>query len=283
MLLVATSAARHLAAGIQMRMLASTIKTFSDGELFVRIDEDVHGRDVWVVAATQAPAEHLLELFFLLDALQRAGARIHLFITYFAYARQVVAAPGEACSAQVIGNILRTFTITKTYILHPHSELLHTFMPFTAVRDIDFFCKQAIGIDAIAAPDKGAYALAREVAQICGKELILLTKRRPDHDIAEIVAVEGSVAHKKILLVDDIISTGRTLVESAQALINLGAVSVAAAATHGVFAADARTRVEQSSLTAISVTNSIDQQAEGKIQVVNISGYIESVMNSYIR
>jgi ribose-phosphate pyrophosphokinase len=282
MILFSTTTTRHLAANIAMRSGACTIKQFRDGELFVRIDEDVRNKSVWVLAATQAPAEHLLELFFLLDALHRGGAIINLFITYFAYARQGTATPEQACSAQVIGMILQQFTIAHTYILHPHSALLHEYLPFKAVQDIEYFCVQARAYDAIAAPDKGAQALAREIAHKCGKELILLTKRRLDQDNVEIVAVDGVVEDKKIMLIDDIISTGRTLVEAAYALQKLGAQTVAAVATHGLFAADARHIIEESPLLSVTVTNSIEQEARGKIKIVDISSFIERVMQGYM-
>lgn len=278
MMLFSTSTTHHLASHITLQAGNCTIKQFNDGELFVRLNEDVQGKEVWVLAATQAPAEHLLELFFLLDALQRAGAHINLCITYFAYARQVIAAPGEACTAQVISIFLKKFNIAKTYIIHPHSTLLHDYLPFTAVRDVNFFCKQAEAYDAIAAPDKGAFALAQEIAQICKKELILLTKVRPDHDKVEIVAIEGIVEQKKVLLIDDIISTGRTLVESARALKKLGATSIAAAATHGVFSPGSHQLLEQSVLEKISVTNSIAQNSQGKITVIDMSQFIQQTI-----
>ena len=280
MILFSTSSTRHLADNIALEHGNCTIKQFNDGELFVRIDENVQGKDVWVLAATQAPAEHLLELFLLLDALQRSGAHINLFITYFAYGRQVVAASGEACSAHVISTILKNFTIKKIYIIHPHNRLLHSFLPFTGVQDIDFFCKQAAAYDAIAAPDKGAFALAQEIAKTCKKDLILLTKMRPDHDKVEIVAVEGQVAGKKVLLIDDIISTGRTLAQSAQALKKLGATSVAAAATHGVFSSGSHQLLENSIIEKVSVTNTITQHSQGKITVYDISPFIQKIMLS---
>lgn len=280
MILFSTNSARHLAAQIPLRPGACTIKKFSDGELFVRIDEDVHDKAVWVLAATQAPAEHLLELFFLLDALQRSGAHINLFITYFSYARQVIAARGEACTAQVVSAVLKNFIIEKTYILHPHSNLLHDYLPFTAVRDVDFFCSQAESFDAIAAPDKGAFVLAREIAESCSKELILLTKTRPDHEKVKIVAVDGLVERKKVLLIDDIISTGRTITEAAHALKKMGAISVAAAATHAVLSSDARQLLEQSPLEKVYVTNSIAQASQGKITVIDISRFIQTSMLS---
>lgn len=280
MILFSTTATQHLASHIALPHGKCTVKQFNDGELFVRIDEDVQDKDVWVLAATQAPAEHLLELFFLLDVLQKAQARINLFITYFAYGRQVVAPSGEACSAQVISTILQNFIISKIYIMHPHNQLLHNFLPFTGVQDVDFFCKQAASCDTIAAPDKGALSFAHEVAQTCKKDLIKITKKRPDHDKVEIVTIDGAVMGKKVLLIDDIISTGRTMVQAAQELKKLGAVSIAAAATHGVFSPGAHQLLENSIIEKISVTNTIAQHSQGKITIFDISPFIQNIMTS---
>ncbi len=278
MILFSTQKSNYLAQKITAHHGACTIKQFSDGEIFVRIDQDVRNKKVWVVANTQPPAENMLELFFLLDALERAGAHVYLFITYFAYARQVIAKPGEAVSAEVIGNFFKNFNLKKIIILHAHSKLLHDFLNFTTVRDLEFFCTQAHQYDAIAAPDKGAYALAQEVAETCKKELILLTKTRPDHEKVEIVSVEGTVTNKKILIVDDIIATGKTLIEVARALHTMGAKTIAAAATHGIFTGDAQDILAKSIIEKIAVTNSVPQHKHEKIVVHDISHFISKVM-----
>lgn len=278
MKLFSTSSVHHLATNIELQQGLCTIKEFSDGEIFVRIDQDVQDSVVWVLAATQAPAAHLLELFFLCNALQRAGAKINLFITYFAYARQVVAAPGEACPPQVISDIIQTFDIKRLFITHPHSFLLHEFLTFTAVQNIDFFCRQAEPYDAIAAPDKGAFVLAEEIARICKKDLVVVNKMRPAQEQAKIVSIDGQVAHKKILLVDDIISTGRTITESAYALKKLGATSVAAAVTHGIFSSGSYQLIEQSPLEMVYVTNTVAQRPHAKITIVDISKFIQQIM-----
>lgn len=218
MTLFSTTSAYHLAQHIPMQKGDCVIKRFSDGELYVQIKQNVAGKQVWVIAATNPPADNLLELFFLLDALRRGGASISLLITYLSYARQVVAAPGEAHSAQLICSVLNSFKLSQVLIMHPHSELLHKYLTFKAVYDLEFFCDQAKEYDAIAAPDAGAFAFAKEIANICNKDLIALTKTRPEHEQVTIQFVDGLVASKKILLVDDIIATGRTLATAAQEL-----------------------------------------------------------------
>jgi len=278
MILFANRAAQHLAKKIDLPQGACTIKQFSDGELYVRIDQDVEEQDVWILASTPTPAENLLELFFLCDALSRAGAHINLFITYFAYARQTITAPGEACAAHVITKTLQNVPLKSTYIMHPHCSLLHNFLPCTTVHDINFFCNLAAAYDTIAAPDKGAVAFAETIAKASNKELILLTKVRPTQEKVKIVTVDGNVTNKKVLLVDDIISTGRTIVQCAHALKELGAASVAAAASHGVFSPGSQELLEQSPLEHIFVTNTIPQESRGTITVVDTSHYIQNIM-----
>ncbi len=280
MKLFSTRSTRHLASHIAIEPGACTIKQFSDGELFVRIDEDVQGQTVWVLAGTQPPAENIFELFFLCDALVRAGAQINVCITYLAYARQMVAAPGESHTTQVIASFIKNFPMRNVYIVHPHSDSLHEFLTFTAVRDMNFFYKQAEAYDAIAAPDKGAVTLAKEIATSCSKELILLTKMRPDKEKVEIVSVKGKAKGKKVLLVDDIISTARTITECAHTLITLGATSIAAAVTHGIFSPGSHELLKQSPLERVFVTNTIAQYPHKKIIVVDISQFIQKIMQT---
>ncbi|MFI5333130.1 MAG: ribose-phosphate diphosphokinase [Candidatus Babeliales bacterium] len=278
MIVFYTTSTKHFAECIKARAGACTIKQFSDGEVYVRVDEDVRDKEVWVLSATNPPAEHAFELFFLLDALQRSGARINLFITYFGYARQVIAQPGEALSAHVISSCIQQFSARKIYIMHPHSTLLHNFLSFTAVYKADLFCKFAALYDAVAAPDTGVADFAREIAKACNKDLIILTKTRPAHEEVVIEAVDGDAHDKKILLIDDIISTGRTIVHAASILKQRGAKHVAAAAIHGVFAPGARDYLQVSPLDSIFVTNTIGQQSGGKITVIDISTMIEEIM-----
>jgi ribose-phosphate pyrophosphokinase len=281
MLVFSTNSSHHLAKQCATRLGLCTIKHFSDGELFVRIDEDVRAQDVWVLSSTQAPADNLLELFFLLDALQQAGARIHLFIPYFGYARQINPAQDEARGAQIVSSFLHQFKLEKLAILQVHSPLLHNFLSYQDVHDVDFFCRAAQDYDALVAPDKGAFVWAQDIAKRCNKELIVLTKTRPNHDQVNIVAMDGKAQGKRLLIIDDIISTGHTLIESAEALKSAGATQIAAAAIHGVFSPGAIERLEQSILTSITVTNSIKQHTpSGKIKVEDIGVFISATIET---
>jgi ribose-phosphate pyrophosphokinase len=275
MLLFANRAAQHLAQKIDIPQGRCTIKNFSDGELYVRIDQDIQEQDVWVLASTPSPADNVLELLFLCDALSRAGAHINVFITYFAYARQIIAAPGEACTAYVIAKALQSTPFKSIYVMHPHCMLLQGCLPYVPIYDINFFCDRASSYDTIAAPDKGAAPLAKTIAQACNKGLLLLTKTRPAQEKVKILTAEGQVANKKILLVDDIISTARTITQCAKTLMDMGAVSVSAAASHGVFSPESQELIGHSYLEHVFVTNTIAQESRGIITVVDTSSCIQ--------
>lgn len=280
MILFSTCTMLEISKNIKLPQGSCTLKKFSDGELYVHINDDIKGKTVWLLAATQPPAEHMLELFFMLDALKRAGAaQINLFISYFAYARQLKTITGEASSAQVICDILKTFAINKIFIIHPHdNSMLHNFLSYTDLLDIDFFCNKAAKYDAIAAPDKGAHIFAEKIAKACNKEIVFLTKKRPEQEQVEIIALDGTVNNKKILLVDDMISTGRTMIESAEFLKKMGAKTVSAAAMHGVFSPGSHERLQTSIIEKIYVTNTIEQQAQGKVEVTDIAPYISKII-----
>lgn len=280
MILFTTTAAHHFAKTIQAQAGNCIIKSFSDGELFIKITDDVKNKPVWIIASTQSPAENLIELVLLMDALQRAEAILNVIITYFSYARQVIAKPGEALSAEVISNMFNNFNISQLFIVHPHSLKLEKFLSFKPIIDIDFFSTHAQNYDAIAAPDAGAISLAQQIATQCNKELITITKTRSAQEEVKIISIEGDVTNKKVLLIDDIISTGHTIISAAQELKKQGACEVSAAATHGIFSPGSHERIEKSILKNVYVTNTIDQQSKGKIKVIDISSTLNKIVQS---
>lgn len=279
MIVFYTPSTKHLAPLLPFEQGNYVIKTFSDGEQYLKLDQDVAGKTVWVVAATNPPAEHLMQLFLLLDALERGHATINLLITYFGYARQDRPLPGEASSSQLMCSMLKLFTLKKIIVVHAHSSLLHEYLNFENVIPIDLMCQTARLYDAIAAPDKGASNLVKKLAQECQIEPIFLSKIRPEQESVKILEYDGIVKAKKILIIDDIIATGNTVIEVAKTLHKLGATQVSVWVTHGIFSGDAVAAIEKSSIQKVYVTNTVAQNvSSSKIEVINSAPFIEQII-----
>lgn len=279
MIVFFTKATQHLAHALPFAAASYIAKQFSDGQWYVKLESDVAHKDVWVIAATPAPADNLIELFLLLDALQRAHAKIHLLFTYFGYARQDYPEKGEAAAAQMICTFFNTFDLKKIFILHPHSAHLHEFLSFEALYPYELMCSVARSYGAIAAPDQGAHELVSKVAQICSVKAVYLSKIRPRHEMVEILEYDGIVPPEKILIIDDIIATGRTVIEVAKKMKELGAKHISVWATHGIFSGNAVQALESSAIDRVYVTNSLEQNHRStKIEVVSIAPLIELII-----
>lgn len=278
MKLFLTRSCAHLDTQLAIAPSTYELTTFSDGELFLEIKENVHGKIVWVIASTPAPAQNLLELCLLLDALQRAGARINLFITYFGYARQDRAFPGQPVSAQVLFHFFDQFSLSQFTILHIHSAATRTMHRFSSLIWYDFFAVIAHKYDLLIAPDEGAVNLVQEIAQRTGRQALFMHKVRPTHEQVHL-KLDGNVAGKRVLIIDDMITTGHTMIQAAQLLKNAGAHTVSGAATHGVFSADAMQLIDESSLAAVYVTNSLRHpKLCSKIHVVSLVPFINELL-----
>lgn len=274
-----TPSSMHFASSIKLPMGSCTIKKFSDGELYVRIDQDVQDQEVWVVAATNPPTENLFEFFFLLDALMRAGAIVRVLITYFGYARQDRAAQGEALSAQVISNFFNTFSLEQLCVIHIHNPAIERYLQVSNYIPYNFFYNAAQEVDVIVAPDKGAYELAKNIAQKMDKKLAHVDKKRINHDLSEVIELHGDVSGKKALIIDDMISTGGTVINAANALMDHGAQSVSVAATHGIFSDKTVDRLKKSVIQEVTVTNSIAQPIYADfVTVVDLSSFLCTII-----
>lgn len=279
MIVFYTTTTQHLAHTLPFEQGKYISKQFTDGEWYIKLEHDVAGKTVWVVAATNAPAEHLIELLLLLDALQRAHAQVKVLFTYFGYARQDQPLNGEASSAQVIARMFGLFDLKKIIILHPHSISLHDYVQFQAVFPDELICTHAQGYDAFAAPDEGANELVHRLAAQCDKEAIFLKKVRPEQESVEILDYNGMVRAKNILIIDDMIATGNTIIEVAKKLKELGATRVSVWATHGIFSGNAYEAIGKSCIEKVYVTDSLPQKKYSeKIEVVSIALLIEKII-----
>jgi len=280
MLVLFTQSTQHLRSRINLPVAQYEIKQFSDGELYIKINQSLEDENIWVITETGAPAKNMLELFFLLNALVRSGTqKINIIFTYFGYARQAVAEPSEPASAEIICNILKMFPLGTTYCMHIHDPAtMHRLLKFDDIVDMSFFGNIAKDFDVIAAPDKGAHTLAEKIAKDTEKPSVFVYKIRPEQEKVTIKSVEGTVRNKKVLLVDDIVSTGTTLIKASKALKYLGATAISAAVTHGVFSPGSLKKLQDSPLDKIHITNTIKQTPSQDIIVYDIAPFIESIL-----
>lgn len=277
-----TPTTEHLQNSINIPIGAVEFKTFSDGELFVKVNEDVRGKEVWVIAATNPPAKNLLQSLLLLNTLQRAGATINLLFIYFSYLRQDKPETGEAASGQYMCELFNVFPLKKIIIIHAHSKYLKDYLDFESIIPYSLFDKQAQNFDVIAAPDKGASELGQTIATQCDKGAVLIEKVRPKKEQVRTTTITGDVAGKSILIVDDMISTGNTIISAASLLKEHGATSISVMATHNLMNQDSAKRIEESIIEKVFVTNTIASKVTSrKIEVVNIGPFIEKVIKEH--
>lgn len=277
-----TSSTARLAKKIKIKKGGFVIKRFTDGEIYVRVLERVKNKKVWVLASTQAPADNLMELFLLLDALKGEGAKINILFTYFGYARQDrVKERGEALSAKVVCSILRGYKPEKILILHAHSPRLKKFLRFKDVVPVELYSPIIKTADVVVATDEGSLPLARKMGRAGGLPVAYARKHRPRQEKAVITSIVGDVKGKRAVIVDDMITTGGTVLETSKALRRAGAQRVDVIATHGIFSGDAIRRLEKSNVKKIWVTNSLRQERRSrKIVVLDLAKIVERIIRA---
>jgi ribose-phosphate pyrophosphokinase len=258
--------AEEIAEFLKIPLGICEIRTFSDGEIFVEIKENVRGRDVFVIQSTSSPVNnHLMEVLIMIDALKRASAnRITAVLPYYGYARQDrKVTPRTPISAKLVADLITAAGGNRVVCMDLHAGQIQGFfnipvdnlyaMPVL----LDYIVQNLKNDIVIVAPDSGGVERAREFAERLNSSLAIIDKRRTGPNIAEIMNIIGDVKDKKAIIVDDIVDTGGTLVKAADALINKGAERVYACCTHPVLSGNAVEKIENSSIEEIIVTNTI--------------------------
>ena len=271
----------------------ATVTRFSDGECYVHIEENVRGADVFVVQPTCFPVdEHLMELLLLVDALKRASARrITTVIPYYGYARQDRKdKPRVPVSSKLIADLLTTAGAHRALLVDLHAPQIQGFFNipvdhmFASPVLVDHFRKMQLPNLTVVSPDAGGVERARFFAKKIDAALAIVDKRRTDMNVAEVMHVIGDVKGRTCLIIDDIIDTAGTLVKTAEALVNAGAVRVYACASHPVLSGPAIERISKSKLEEVVVTNTIPltgaAKAEPKIKVLSIAGLLGRTIQS---
>jgi ribose-phosphate pyrophosphokinase len=286
MLLLAGSANRPLAeevaAHLGQPLCQVTLKRFSDGELFVKIDENVRGRDVFVIQPTNPPAENLIELLLLIDAARRASAaRITAVIPYFGYARQDRKdQPRVAISAKLMANMIPVAGADRVLAMDFHSHQMQGFFDlpvdhlYAAPVFVNHYRQKALRDLVVVASDVGGAKMARGFAKRLNATLAIIDKRRPSANVAEVVNVVGDVKGKDCIIPDDMIDTGGTMSEAIYALKRLGAEDIYCCATHGLLSGPAVDRLKNSPVSEVAVTNTVALPPErrfAKLKVLSIA------------
>lgn len=244
-----------------------TTKTFSCGERYVRFEESVRGKDVYLLqTAGTHPNEDLMELFLLCQAAKLSFAKtVHVILPHMPYARQDrVSEPREPISAKMIAHLLEEAGADHVLVLELHSDQIQGFfsVPADALSSrlifADYFRKKKLKDPVVVAPDVGGAKRAKKFADTFGAPLAILHKNRPEHGEAEVLHVVGEVENRTCILFDDIIDTAGTLLSAKQALLDRGAnKEIYAAATHAVLSGPAVERLTKANFAEVVVTDSI--------------------------
>jgi ribose-phosphate pyrophosphokinase len=259
--------AEAVAASLNLPLTHASVRRFADLEIFVEIHENVRGEDVFVVQSTSYPAnDNLMELLITLDALRRASARrITAVIPYFGYARQDRKSGSRTpISAKLVANLITEAGANRVLTMDLHAGQIQGFFDIpvdnlfgapTFARDIQHHYKGRELM--VVSPDVGGVLRARAIAARLNCDLAIIDKRRPRAGISEVMNVIGEVQGRDCILVDDIVDSGGTLCNAAEALVKNGALSASVYVTHGVFSGGAVARIGASPIEAMVVTDSI--------------------------
>ncbi len=278
--------AKAIADHLDTPLAQAEFKRFKDNEIFVEIQENVRGEDVFLIQSTSYPAnDNLMELLIGIDALRRASARrITAVIPYYGYGRQDRKVGGRTpISAKLVANLVVTAGANRVLTLELHAGQIQGFFDIptdnlfsTPVleRDIREHHKDVSSL-MIISPDVGGVVRARALANRLGADLAIVDKRREKAGVSEVMNIIGDVEGRHCILVDDIVDSAGTLCNAADALLKEKAASVSAYVTHGVLSNGAAARVEASKLKELVVTNSIDPaQRKGeskKVRVISVA------------
>lgn len=264
--------AQAISAALKLPLTATTIRHFADGELFIEVEENVRGEDVFVIQPTSAPAnDTLMELLVLMDALRRGSAgRVTAVIPYFGYARQDrKSAPRSPISAKLVANLLTSAGADRVLAVDLHAAQIQGFfdIPVDHLSAIPLFSKdikatywgassQASDF-VVVSPDVGGVVRARALAKRLDVELAIIDKRRTQPGVSEVMNIIGEVAGRDCFLLDDLADSAGTLLGAADALHKAGAKRIVAYCSHGVLSGDAAARVQASALQEMVITDSI--------------------------
>ncbi len=270
---------------LKNRLVNSSIRKFSDGEIYIEINENIRGNSIFIIQSVSSPAnDNLMELLLCIDALKRSSAKnITAVIPYFGYARQdrkVV--PRTSISAKLVSNLITKAGADRVVTVDLHSGQIQGFfdIPVDNLFATPIFArhiKKKLSRKNLicVAPDVGGTARARALGKMLNVELAIVDKRRPAPGKSEVMSVIGNVKGKTCIMVDDIIDSGGTIVNAAKALKKRGAEDVHVYVTHGVLSGEAINKIKKSNIKNLVITDTIDNfekvKSSKNIEVLTIS------------
>jgi len=262
----------------------SLVRRFADGELKIKIEENIRGRDVFIVQSTHPPSDNLMELLLFIDAARRASAdRITAIIPYFGYARQDRKdEPRVPISSKLIANLLTVSGANRILTMDLHAEQIQGFFDipvdqlYAAPIFIEYYKSRNLDDYVIVSPDAGRVKHVRGFARRLGKEIpiAIVDKRRTGPNQSVVFNIIGEIGGKTALIYDDILDTGGTMIDAAEALSNNGTKEVFACVVHSLLSRDAPQRIMKSPIKELVVTNSIpldNKRMVSKIKVLSIA------------
>ena len=286
LLVIAGTASRTLGESVcthlGQRVGKCDVSRFTDGEIFVQVEENVRGVDLFVIQSTYPPADHLLELLMLIDACKRSSARrITAVIPYYGYARaDRKDQPRVSITAKLVANLIVSAGADRVLTMDLHSPQIQGFFDvpldhlYAAPVIMSHFANLQTEGMVVVAPDAGAVKMARSFAKRLGADLAIVDKRRTTPDRTEMMNLIGEVEGRNCIILDDMINTAGTLRQAADALRERGAKRIIASATHGVFSGKAFENLEKAPIDEVTVTNTLPLRAANapeKIKVLDVS------------
>ncbi|NQU19158.1 ribose-phosphate pyrophosphokinase [bacterium] len=278
--------ANSIAVKLNTKLSSVFVGRFSEGEIRVKINDNVRGRDVFVIQSTCPPAnDNLMELLIMIDALRRASAwRITAVIPHYGYARQDRKdQPRVPITAKLVANLLTTSGVDRILTMDLHAGQIQGFFDipldhlFAINVLVDYFSKKKLKNLVIVAPDVGGIKMARAYAKRLKAKLAILDKRRSSPESTEVMHLLGDVEGGKAIIVDDLVATGGSLIEAINALHKRGVKEIYAAITHGVLSGNAISRIKKSYLKELLITDTIPFPSSvktNKIKVLSVAGLL---------
>jgi len=284
--------AEEIAQAMGTKVSEATVKRFSDGETWVEVHDNVRGRDVFVIQSTCQPAnEHLMELLIMLDCMNRASAdRITAVIPYYGYARQDrKVSPRTPISSKLVADLVVAAGADRVLTMDLHAGQIQGFFS----KPVDHLYAKPVLIEhlknelkdnlIVVTPDAGGAERARSYAKLLGCPMALIDKRRDKPNSSHVMHVIGDVKGSRAVIIDDIIDTAGTIVKAASALVEHGATEVYACCTHPVFSGPAISRLKESQIKEIIVTNTIPltdaAKDMGKIKELSVAKLLGEAIN----